>query len=579
MMPLNVEQSLQLAAQHGAGGRLRDAEAVYRAILAADPNHPQALKGLGATLLPTGRTGEAVTALRRAAELQPQAADIHNVLGQALQAAGRLEDAIAAYNRAIALRPGFAWAITNLGTALDLVGKVDQAIECFRQAIALAPGQPTPYFNLGCLLQQRGALDEAISSLRRAIALAPGFAEAHSSLADALAEAGDLNAALAECRQALALQPESPATLTILGTVLVDQGKYDEAMRAFDRALAAKPDCAEAEWCRATLQLTRGQFLAGWRGYEARWRVRALRMTMVVSTTRPRLEGDSPLKGKRVLLNAEQGLGDTIQFIRYAALIAERGGEALLDCQPVLKRLMQRAPGVTQVMARGIDPLPAYDLICPLLSLPSAFKTTLETIPATIPYLSAEPVDVERWRARVSGATAADRLKVGIAWGGNPSHRNERRRSLSLQSFSPLGAIDSVQFFSVQKGPAAAQLSDPAVTQQLGMNIVDWTAELNDFADTAALVANLDLIISVDTSVAHLAGALGKPTWVLLPTPADYRWMLDRSDSPWYPTMRLFRQPSAGNWNAALVAVTDALHVLVAEKRAAVPSSGTLGKD
>lgn len=557
MPTLTVPQSLRLAAQYQREGRARDAEALYKLVLSHSPNDLSALLGLVGVYFTTGQTVLTVEVLQRAVTLQPTIVEPHNLLGQALQASGRLDEAIASYERAIALRADYAHAITNLGTALHQKGRPDEAVACFRRAMALEPRQPTPHFNLACVLQKQGQLDEGIAEFRQTIALAPKLVEAHANLGDALRERGDTDEAIAACTKALAIQPTSALALTILGTTFVGLGRHDEAVAAFDRALAAQPGYAEAQWCRGTLHLLRGEFIQGWKDCECRARVAEFKVPVFV-TSRQRWDGGA-LDGRRILLTTEQGLGDTIHFVRYATLVAARGGRVVLDCPAPLKRLMQTVPGVEHVVARGVDPLPDFDFICPLLSLPWIFQTTLETVPADVPYVYADPERVERWEERFDPQDK--RLRVGLVWGGNPAHRNERNRSLPLRMLAPLGDVDGAAFYSLQKGPAAAQAADTSA----GLSLIDWTGDLDDFTDTAALVENLDLVIAVDTSVAHLAGAMARPTWVLLPAHPDFRWMLDRSDSPWYPTMQLFRQPRPRDWATVIDRVAAALRQAVAD--------------
>ncbi|HSV13207.1 MAG TPA: tetratricopeptide repeat-containing glycosyltransferase family protein [Tepidisphaeraceae bacterium] len=498
-----------------------------------------------------GRFANAIAIYRQLQAANPNAPELHFQLGTALQAMNKVSDSIAAYRAAIALRPDYAQAINALGTALRERALLDEAADAFRKAIALAPEQATPHYNLAVVLLRQGRTAESIAAFERAIQLQPDLIEAVGTLAEVYRVQGDYDAAIAQCQRALALRPEAPPALTIWGSVLMEMERYDEAMAMYDRALRANPDYAEAHWCRACLQLMRGQLRQGWREYEWRVRVRDLRVPTLVSKL-PRWDG-SPLNGKRVLINVEQGMGDTINFVRYAKKIAnERGGRVVLDCQAPLVRLMQTVEGVEEVVERG-QQLPPFDAHFPLMGLPALFETALQTIPAEVPYVSAPAEETARWRQRFDPADR--RLRVGLAWSGSPSHANDRNRSMALAQLAPLAAVADVRFYSLQKGPAADQVkSAPA-----GFDLVDWMAELNDFADTAALMMNLDLVICVDTSVAHLAGALAKDVWVLLPKGPDYRWLLDRLDSPWYPTMRLFRQKHRGDWADVVRRVGEAL--------------------
>ena len=302
--------------------------------------------------------------------------------------------------------------------------------------------------------------------------------------------------------------------------------------------------------------LLQGRFAEGWEAYESRRQIR--RIARDPGFVQPFWDG-SPLGGRRILLTSEQGFGDTIQFVRYAPLVAARGGRVLLQCKPELKRLLAGQCGIEQVVTPG-DATPAFDVWCLLMSLPHLLGTTLQTIPAQVPYLTPDPHLIDKWGKRTAHEPAG--LKVGLVWAGGAHNKNDRVRSLSLGALAPLAQVPGVRFYSLQKGAA----SDQARTPPAGMEMTDWTPELADFADTAALVANLDLVISVDTAVAHLAGAIGKPVWVLLPLSPDFRWLLNRDDSPWYPTVRLFRQPTRGDWASVIERVRRALHQLSSER-------------
>jgi hypothetical protein len=343
-----------------------------------------------------------------------------------------------------------------------------------------------------------------------------------------------------------------------LGLTQIDLNRHGEALTSYGRALALNPEAAETHWNESLCLLQMGRLQAGWRKYEWRWERRRI-MASRRGFAQPLWLGDFPIAGKTILLHAEQGLGDTLQFCRYAALVSELGAKVILEVQPELLRLMSTLDGVDQLIEAG-DTLPPFDCHCPLLSLPLALKTDLGTIPAATPYLFAESGAVREWRERVE-ADAQGRVKVGIVWaGGNRPHvaelrKNDARRSVTLARLAPILDVPGVQFFSLQKGPAAQQLT----ASEWSARVIDYTEELRDFADTAALVANLDLVISVDTSTAHLAGALDRPVWILNRFDTCWRWMLERSDTPWYPHARLFRQPALGDWDSVMKAVSAAL--------------------
>ncbi len=467
-----------------------------------------------------------------------------------LKAKGEIEEAIAAYQMAIQLNPNGADTFMNLGDALKDRGRLDEAIDAFRAAVRLKPDVAKAHNQLGTALYGRRRLDEAIATYRTVVRLKPDHAAAHSNLGIALCDAGQLDEAIAECRTAIRLKSDLAEAHSNLGNALGDHGRLDEAISAYRDAIALKGDLAGAHWNLGTALLMKGDYAQGWPEYEWRWKVKELPSPRDVP--QPLWDGGD-LAGRTILLRHEQGFGDTIQFLRYVPLVIQRGGKVIVECQQDLWRLLQSNAREWQVVAEG-ESLPAFDVHCPLGSLPLAFGTTLQDIPAEVPYLSADDAAAARWRDRLGGDSGA--LNVGLVWAGNPAFRGDRLRSpRELSLYSPLAAVKNVRFFSLQKGEAAKQAAHPPA----GMNLTDWTSDFGDFADTAALIANLDLVISSDTAVAHLAGAMGKPVWVILPLSPDWRWMLDRSDNPWYPTMRLFRQTKVGQWTDVIEQVAGAL--------------------
>jgi tetratricopeptide (TPR) repeat protein len=512
MNDVSAGRALQMAQEQHRAGRFAEAEGFYRQILSQLPDHPGAMHSLAVLLVQRGRVDEALPLMRRVVQLKPQDAAAHSNLGQALEAIGRLDEAVAAYRRAIQLKPDLAGAFSNLGNAL---------------------------------LDQR-RLSDSIAACRRAIELQPDMAEAHNNLGNALSAAGCLDEAIAAYSQALRLNPNYVQALSNLGGTLIDSGRLDEPVNLFRRALQIDPEFPDAHWNLAIFLLLHGNFAEGLPEYEWRWKVKKVLRPPPFS--QPRWDGHD-LNGRTILLHAEQGFGDAIQFIRYAPMVAARGGRVIVQCPMELKRLFSQIPGI-QVLAAG-DPLPKFDFHCPLLSLPLAFKTDLQSIPSSAPYLSADPELVETWRGKLP--TGDNRRRIGLAWAGAATHANDRNRSILPANFAPLAQVKDAVFYSLQKGDAAK--SPPPA----GMALIDFTSDLKDFADTAAMIENLDLVIAADTSVAHLAGAMGKPVWVLLPCNPDWRWMLHRLDSPWYPTMRLFRQKRAGEWQATIEETAAAL--------------------
>jgi Tfp pilus assembly protein PilF len=471
--------------------------------------------------------------------------DVEQLLPEAIafHSARRLDDAERAYRRILAVQPDHAHVHYLLGHLLNETNRLDESIEHQQRASLLRPGVVEYKIELGRMLGLAGRFDEAVDAYRGAIALRPDLGEPHNNLANALQNLGRYEEAIASYTRALAAQPSYPEALNNLGCALKDTFQWQQAIANFRRAIELRPEYPEAHWNLATALLSVGDLRAGWPHYE--WRSH-------FATAPPRdfacpLWRGEPLGGRRILLHAEQGFGDTIQFVRFARHVAGRGGRIVLECQPQLVRLLKCLSEVETIAAQG-EALPAFEVHCPLLSLPLALNIGTDDLLGAVPYLRADCNDVDRWAKRLAGDRA--RLKVGLAWAGSPVHVNDRNRSIPVEQFNALGGFSNVSFYSLQMGAPAA----PA-----GLAFTDLTAEMNDFAETAALIMNLDLVIAVDTAVAHLAGALGKPTWVLLPTPGDFRWLLEREDSPWYPAMRLFRQRAQGDWSDSLERVRVAL--------------------
>ena len=650
MTQVTIEQALTIAVQHHQAGRLAEAEAIYRQILAAQPNHVdalhllgvllhqrgqregvamirqavalqpnhvQALSNLGTILKDVGEIDEAIACCRRAIALQPNLAPAHNNLGAALNAAKRKEEATEAFRKALAIQPDYPDALDNLGGNLQAFGQITEAIELHRRAIALRPTFAQAHCNLGVALQNQGQLEEAKTVLLRAIQLQPGLADAHYNLGNVLAEQrrfeeaigcfsqaialrpdlgvawnnqgnafadcgqteravichrraielrpddpetfnnlcnslssiGQIEEAIVHGRRAIELRPDYAAAHSNLGKAISFLGQYEEAIAEQRIAISLKPDLPQAHLNLALLLMLSGNWVEGWREFEWRWKMKDF-PEAIRQVVQPRWDG-SDLGGRRILIHTEQGVGDALQFIRYLPLVTARGGRVLLEVQPQMTRLLteQNNPDVTVLTRTGFDVLPRepFDVHLPLMSLPLVLErfepTSAPDLPKP-PYLRAPASLSERYRGLVGDER---RLKVGLVWAGSATHKNDRNRSLPLAKLAPL-ASDRVQFYSLQLGKPAEQ----AAKAPAGMNLIDLTAHISDFADTAALIEQLDLVISVDTAPAHLAGAMGKPVWVLLPFSPDFRWQLGTVDSAWYPTMRLFRQTRPTDWDGPI---------------------------
>lgn len=517
--------ALAAALEHLAAGRLGDAEALCQAILAQRPNETAALHCLGLAALRGGRADRAVACLARAANLAPGDPAVLTNLGSACRAVGQLDYAVVAFDAALRIDPRAGETLFNLGNALRALQRSDAAETAYRRAIAAGNcrhGGAAVYGNLGLLLEERGAIEDAIAAHREALRRRPDLAEYHYNLGNAL-------------RAALAL---------------------DEAIAAYDRALALRPNYPEAQLNQSLALLLKGDFTRGWAGWESRLQTAEVEQRGFVE---PLWNGE-PLAGRSLLLHAEQGLGDTIQFLRYLPALDRRGGRVIVEIPKTLRQLVETKVrderlGSTEVRERG-ETLPRFDCHLPFMSLPKIMRFDGSTAAVGSAYLRPDAEAAARWQARLA---VGDIKRIGLVWAGNPRHRNDRNRSIPPAALLPLldGSLcdnSERRIFSLQVGEVAAGLA-----QFPAGSITDLAPSLHDFGETAAVVAALDLIVTVDTSVAHLAGALGKPVELLLPYVPDWRWLLDRADSPWYPSFRIHRQRSAGDWAGVIAGLAAVL--------------------
>ncbi len=588
--PDSAEARYRRGLLHLAESRAATAAILFRQALALAPS-PRFYLSLGAALELDGRAQAAAAAYRVAITAAPDLVEAKFGLGRCQQMMGQIEAAIVTYQDVLAARPDSSAVWFNLGMALYALHRPADAARAFRAAVTSAPDNAEAWVNLAFMLERADQPEAALAACEEARAAGVNRPTLLVNQASALRALGRFEAALAVCSEALREAPGEAAAYATLTATLSDMGHHDRAIAAADLALEHHPDPAPAD--RAGLARIVGNkglaLLYLGRLEEAIVTLREavaanpadadiavnLGLALLSSGThmregfalfeRRREQGATAprgfseafwqgedIAGRTILLHAEEGFGDTLQFVRYAPLVAARGARVILEVPPPLVRLCAGLPGVTQVVATGAA-LPAFDCHCPLLSLPHVFGTTLETIPAAIPYLAADPALVREWATRLPPGPG---LRVGLVWAGHAqaqrayAHRVDPRRSLALAALAPLGAVPGIAFVSLQKGPPANELAHPPFT------INDPMAEVRDFADTAALIAGLDLVISVDTAVAHLAGALGKPVWMLSRFDACWRWLRARSDSPWYPTLRVYRQPSPGEWAPAIATLT-----------------------
>lgn len=564
-------------------GRLDEGVTLIRRALAINPRAAAAHGNLGSTLIRLGRHEEALVSLDRALAIDPSSANAHHNRGFALMKCKRFDDAVAAFDRAIELKPDFAEAHNDRGSALMDQYKLEKALAAYEESLSLKPNSPGVMVNVAlvlCELQRHdealamadtalrldpqliaslitraralialGRAAEALSTVDRVIQIEPGSVQALLWRAAALNLLAEPEAALVAAEQARALAPQDDAAHNCHGFALSNLGRLEEALSSYDVALKLKPNDRETLWNRTLALLVLGRFQEGWLSYE----YRNLRHKTLAARKYPKplWWGKEPLKDQQLYVYWEQGLGDTIQFARYALLAVAAGARVTLSVQDPLIRLFKDfAPGVT-VVGQNDEP-DDFDLHCPLLTLPLAFGTRLETIPAfKSGYLSVPPADVARWDQRLPRG----RRRIGLVWSGSQVHANDANRSIRLARILPVLQTDDI-WVSLQKDIREADRAALAAS-----GILDVSAELGDFADTAALISTLDLVIAVDTSVAHLAGALGKPTWVMVPFSPDFRWLLHREDSPWYPEMRLFRQSRAGDWDGVVARIGEALRL------------------
>jgi Tfp pilus assembly protein PilF len=445
-----------------------------------------------------------------------------------------------AYADVLKIAPYSAEAWFFLGLIRQQHEKFADAARHYEHALRLAPRFPEARNNLGVALQELGRIDEAEACFREALRLDPDYVEAHNNLGNALQDQGRLAEAEAAYRQALLRRPGYIDALHHLGNALGGQGRAREAVECYEEVLRLEPDHGKVHLCRAMAWLQSGDYIRGWAEYE--WRLKCKGQS-IPPMSQP-FWGGEPLDGRTILILAEQGLGDTLQFIRYATLVAKRGGRVIVACRQPLERIVASCPGVERVISEKMA-VPEFDCYAPLLSLPRVFRTSLESVPAEVPYLAADPALVARWRDELGPIGG---FKVGVVWQGNPDHSKDRERSFRLAQLGPLARVPGVRLFSLQKGPGSEQLGEVEVD----FPITDLGRRLDDLVVTAAVMRSLDLVVSPDTSPAHLAGALGVPVWLALPAAPDWRWLRGRDDSPWYPTMLIFRQRKWGDWEDVL---------------------------
>lgn len=582
---MNVEEALNTALEQHRAGNLAEAEQLYRQVVAECPASADAWHLLGALCVQADRPAEAVeligravsldatkadyfshlgaaygalekhdeavSCLRHAVRLAPQSATAHYNLGTALRNADQLEAAVASFRYAVAADPEAAEAHYNLANALRDLGRLEEAEASYREALRARPGYMKAMINLGNVLTDRKRFDEAIEILRAAVDVDPKYSRAHLNLGSALRDARRFDEAVESLTTAVELDPVSAEAHNNLGTALQARAQFDEAWEHYQKAVALDPELPDAHFSLGTQLLRQGELARGFAEYDWRWKCKSF-------TTRrfdkPRWDG-SPLAGRTILLHAEQGAGDAIQFVRYAADVKKTGGTVILECAENVTKLLATCAGIDRFITPGA---PAqFDVECPLMSVPGVLGLSMDKL-ARGAYLSAEPERVEKWREKLAGVRGH---RVGICWQGNPKHLFDPQRSIPLVRFAALARIPGVRLVSLQKGFGSEQIAG------CGFDVVELGDELDSdaaFLDTAAVMKSLEVVITCDTAAAHLAGALGVPVWVALSAHGDWRWFADRADCPWYPTMCLFRQTRLDHWNDVFGRIAAALNSRVA---------------
>ena len=569
-------------------GKLDDALENYEMAIAIKPDYTEAYFYSGDILKNSGRLSESITSYEKAIQIQPDLAEAYYNRGNALLICKRLEEAVASYERAIDIKPNYAEAYYNRGNAFLGLDRLQEAVVSYEQAIAMVPHYAEIYSNRGVALEKLKRLGDALVSYERAIEIAPNYAEAFYNHGNALLGLRRVKDAVISYERAIELAPDYAEAYCNHGKAVQDLGYGEEAIASYNRAIDIKPDYAEAYYNRGvaleelkrmeeaidsysrTIEITpdyskahfnkslallvSGEFSPGWDFYEWRWETRG-REKLKRNFEQALWLGKEDLTGKVILLHAEQGLGDTIQFCRYTRLVKQRGAYVFLEVPASLLGLLGKLEGVDALIAKG-SALPPFDFHCPLLSLPLAFKTDFTNIPCPTPYLAASATKCGEWKKRLGEKT---KMRVGLVWSGSSTHTNDHNRSMTLQQLLPY-LPDGYEYVSLQKEIR------PVDKERLeSSGILQYSEELEDFTDTAALCALMDLVISVDTSVVHLAGAIGKTTWVLLPNAPDWRWLLDRDDSPWYESLKLYRQGINREWSPVLERVMADLQMLEAD--------------
>ena len=529
-----LQQGIELYQEH----KLTEASLVFLKLINSNPNDAEALHLLGIVYQHQNNVVAAIELLQRSLQINPYQPHVYNNLGNMYGDVGQSEAALVQYEQAISLEPTFFDAINNKALTLSILKRFDEALIAYELALSIHATSPAVYFNKGLTLDELGLFESALISYSKAIEFKPDFAECHNNKGVTLKELKQCKDAIVSYNEAIRLNPNYAEAYNNRGIAYKELRNYSQALEDYNQAISIDPQNPEFLWNKSQLLLLLGQYEEGWQLYEQRWKKDSFRQ-LKKNFNKPMWHGESTISG-RILLHAEQGLGDTIQMLRYIPMVAMLGWTVIVQVPASLQAIAQQTVGASLVITSN-QPIPHFDVHAPMMSLPFIFKTTLQSIPSNLPYIVVDPKRQSAWKARLGDKK---NLRVALTWAGSPHHKNDYNRSISLKYFLPLLSLNA-DFYSLQK---ELRTGDQEILKK-ELRLKDFTSFFSDFSETAAFINEMDLVISVDTSVLHLAGALGKSAWALLLYSADFRWLTDRSDSPWYPSLTLFRQQSIADWN------------------------------
>jgi FKBP-type peptidyl-prolyl cis-trans isomerase 2/TolA-binding protein len=533
-------------------GKLEEAISLYNKALRIKPDLSKAYYNIGVIYQEKGIFDKAIFSYKLALSYKYDYTEAYHNIGVIYWKLKNFEEAISNLMYAINFNPFHALSYYHLGVIYQELGQIKKATNLYERALQIDPTLSSAYFNLGVIHQDKEEYDFAIERYKKALEYSPENFGAYNNLGLCYLENENLDDAMASFQKSIELKPDFAEAYSNIGNVYHNKLMLDEAINMYKKAIDIDPNYTDAHWNLAISYLLKGELEQGWKEYEWRWKTDEFHRP---SFPKPIWNGE-PIHGKKLLIITEQGLGDALQFLRYIPLIYKKGVKIIFTCSEELIPLIKNHEEISEIIPRN-SIVPEFDYYCSLLSLPLIFNTTINNIPQNIPYINATKKSIKYWHNKLSNNQ--NKMKIGIVWAGNPKHKMDKKRSIPLKTYYPLFDLKGVAFYSLQKGKGSEQVDD----ESKKMGLIDLTNEINDFSDTAGFIMNLDLVITVDTAVAHLAGALGRPVWVLIPYIPDWRWMLNREDSPWYPTMRLFRQSSRGDWETVVIKIRQELERLI----------------